>query len=65
MDELKPRPFCGGEGRVRIERIAEDEERTYVECLGCEAYGPPIEAPYGERETAIALWNERQPTNTE
>lgn len=49
-------PFCGGEGRLVSQRIA-NESGYCVECWSCTAGGP-----HGWTEpAAIAAWNRRVP----
>ncbi|HDR9087326.1 TPA: Lar family restriction alleviation protein [Burkholderia vietnamiensis] len=47
--ELKPCPFCGGDGHVAY------RGDHFVTCRECKAFGPDAESD----ETAIALWNRR------
>ena len=48
MSELKPCPFCGGEGKL-------NNYKTAVHCIKCKAH------PYylGSESEAIAAWNTR------
>jgi Lar family restriction alleviation protein len=59
-NELKPCPFCGGEARLRPERLGiEKEWRVECECWNsCGAATSFL----GKTE-AIAAWNRRTPAN--
>lgn len=50
MNEIKPRPFCGGKSRVHLYL-----GKWYARCNKCKSYS----APYATEEEAIAAWNRR------
>jgi Lar family restriction alleviation protein len=53
-DELKPCPFCGGEGKIdgTSWTTRDGKEQAWVTCKKCGAYGP-------SSTDAIAAWNRR------
>lgn len=57
-DELKPCPFCGGEGRINTRTFSDadaDVGNSYIECIEC-----GVETPWRLTESeAIAAWNRR------
>ena len=65
-ETLKPCPFCGAsKARVYTVRAGEDVVDSYVQCRECYAQTDAVEAPFGEPESAIALWNQRGAEQTE
>lgn len=59
MTELKPCPFCGGEGTYSADnRITDDAFFAYVECDTCHC----TSAYADTAAQAINAWNNRQPT---
>lgn len=61
-ETLKPCPFCGGEGEVRIGYHAKTD--ALVGCNGCHAEGPLFGAEdwsgNSNKADAIAAWNRRE-----
>lgn len=58
MTDLKPCPFCGGEGTYSADnRITDDEFYAYVECDTCHCTSSFADTA----SQAIKLWNIRQP----
>jgi len=58
--ELKPCPFCGGEGEAGIAYNADTGQTEYwITCRGnnCKIY--PQTAVYKTKKSAIAAWNRR------
>lgn len=58
-EDLKPCPFCGGEGEAVCLRICEDTVASWVRCLSCGARTDEIEAAYSDLPSAKATWNTR------
>ena len=59
MDKMRKCPFCGGEARAIVIRVAEDAEQTYVECKDCFAKTEGIEGAYSDFPNATLEWNTR------
>jgi len=57
--ELKPCPFCGGQGKLETDHYTDDEDMDVfqysVNCRQCDLYFVPAET----QQAAIALWNTR------
>lgn len=60
MEELKPCPFCKGDGSISIENT---NKIVYGSCWTCGARGPVVQFKVKPTERdiirAISLWNER------
>lgn len=60
MEEIKPCPFCGGEGQIfclsKSYNINEDKYRVECEELDCGAESPL----FYTQEEAIKWWNRRE-----
>lgn len=51
---------CGSENlKARCERICEDAEGAWIECLDCGAVGEETDDAYCDYEGAADLWNRR------
>jgi Lar family restriction alleviation protein len=57
MEQIKPCPYCSGEGHAHGDG---DTKTSYVMCDLCGSCGPVVQGISKEaREKAIKLWNER------
>ena len=54
-EEIKPCPFCGGDGEVITDEDLSDILEFYIECKECKSKGPYAGMPI----SAIILWNNR------
>ena len=57
MEQIKPCPYCSGEGQAHSDG---DTMTSFVMCDACGSCGPVIQGiDKAAREKAIVKWNER------
>ena len=60
-DELKPCPFCGGEGRINAKHYVNGVHKWWVQCAMCSAQTAAVSDPL----FAITKWNRRDGKNAQ
>jgi len=60
--DIKPCPFCGGNGTIIHDTYTNNVECSYVMCENCQARGVKIivSARYCSDEEAVEKWNRRK-----
>lgn len=62
MDELKPCPFCGGEGHMEIKDRADYREyyqTGFIVCERCGCRTRSVDTSHGWKKIVIEAWNRR------